>query len=404
MCIRDRAAADAPAAAEHGRAAGDGEANGDDDEACASAEAESADRRRGRRSLGSKELLVIQPSSGWQAAVKGQRAAGAPAAAHAADAWAPSSGERVEVCLHDAGWEGSWYGADVRKVRGSRAHVRYAELTEEYDVKKRLEQWVDAADLRPLPPAEPPEGFARALRVGASAQLQLNDGWWQVQISAVRKRANAFAVVAPLYNTSHEAPITSLRPDWDWYGGCWVDGATRRRFDRAGAPLAGLAPPRAKREARGESGADSGADSDADSDAELHGAGRTRGGADAEARANGVGAETEEEDNAFAAQEEEEAACESCAASRRKRAGACAAHRAALATLRDRATRRHDAKEEKRKAELAAAAEAEKRRAQLAAAEAARAASAKDAQPARARAGSSAAAQTCLLYTSDAAD
>ncbi|KAJ1640096.1 hypothetical protein T492DRAFT_832305 [Pavlovales sp. CCMP2436] len=103
---------------------------------------------------------------------------------------------------------------------------------------------MDSSDLRPQPHEAKPSDFERKLAVGAPVQFQLNDGWWEVRVVSVKKGRAGFTVVSVkkgragftvgshLYAERHETTVAKLRPDWEWHGNHWVEGSSRKRFDK----------------------------------------------------------------------------------------------------------------------------------------------------------------------------
>ena len=89
-------------------------------------------------------------------------------------------GETVEVLQEDAGFEGSYYLAEVLKMAPSeeKAHVQYQAFEEEDGSGSKLRDWVELRRIRPRAPSTD-GGFLATLSAGKPLEMKFEDGWWQ---------------------------------------------------------------------------------------------------------------------------------------------------------------------------------------------------------------------------------
>ena len=76
------------------------------------------------------------------------------------------------------------------------AKVRYLHLYASPASDELLEEVVDVAALRPLPP-HPPDGFHSHLREGDQVEMRFEEGWWPVTVAAVTPRSAAPPAAPP---------------------------------------------------------------------------------------------------------------------------------------------------------------------------------------------------------------
>lgn len=98
-------------------------------------------------------------------------------------------GKSVEVEMREEGLTGSRYTARIVEVAGKRVHVEFDDFFEEGSEVTLLRDWVKMDQLRPPPPATPPD-FFHGLGSGDALELRHEDGWWAVQYM---ERRAAFA-------------------------------------------------------------------------------------------------------------------------------------------------------------------------------------------------------------------
>jgi hypothetical protein len=123
----------------------------------------------------------------------------------------------VEVRGTEEGFFGSWYGARILEsceARGAlRLRLRYLAFQE--DDGSFWEDWVDHANVRPMPPMRSiVASLLAGLKKGAPLEIFIEDGWWEVEY--VGNDGDNYLVAARRYQVEHSVPLEQLRPAWKW--------------------------------------------------------------------------------------------------------------------------------------------------------------------------------------------
>ena len=125
-------------------------------------------------------------------------------------------GDLVEVRGVEEGFLGSWYAARILETKEDRTAIKfrvcYVAFVE--DDGSLWEDWLDAHDVRPMPPQHQPS-FIERLRGGSSLEVLIEEGWWAVEL-AKRGADGQYVVVAQRYQAEHAVPLERLRPVWHW--------------------------------------------------------------------------------------------------------------------------------------------------------------------------------------------
>jgi hypothetical protein len=126
-----------------------------------------------------------------------------------------ASGIVVEVQGTEDGFFGSWYSARVLEAKEARSTVKLRVSYQAFreDDGSTWEDWVEAHQVRPLPPQHRPN-FLRDLPKGAPLEILHKEGWWEVVFSGLN--GSKYSVVAPMYDVHHAVPAHQLRPAWQW--------------------------------------------------------------------------------------------------------------------------------------------------------------------------------------------
>jgi len=127
-----------------------------------------------------------------------------------------SEDARVEVRMEEEGLVGSHYPGRVVGVEGSRAFIEFASFFSDEGGEHPLQDWVEIAQLWPVPPPPPPDFFDR-LAEGEPLEVFHEEGWWEVRLRASclgEGGVRTFQVVSPEYQSERWAPPCELRPLW----------------------------------------------------------------------------------------------------------------------------------------------------------------------------------------------
>ena len=123
--------------------------------------------------------------------------------------YAPS--QLVEVRGTEEGFLGSWYAARVLEVKEARHAVRLAVsyVAFQEDDGGTMKETADHSRVRPVPPAHRPD-FVSELKKGAPLELELDDGWWEVEY--VGRDGSKHVVAAKRYNVRLRPSIAPRPP------------------------------------------------------------------------------------------------------------------------------------------------------------------------------------------------
>ena len=125
-------------------------------------------------------------------------------------------GTEVEVKGRDKGFEGSWYLAEVIKLKEGVSTIQYDALFEKGEEKTEVKETLKSDHLRPKPP-ELPEGWDEKLSPGTPLELKHEDGWWQVTYVSSRVGTSEVLVKSTHWgDTQHLVEKGDLRPGWKW--------------------------------------------------------------------------------------------------------------------------------------------------------------------------------------------
>ena len=126
-------------------------------------------------------------------------------------------GQLVEVRGTEEGFFGSWYGARILESCEARGalRLRVCYLAFEEDDGSFCEDWVDYANVRPMPPMRSiVASLLAGLKKGAPLEIFIEDGWWEVEY--VRRDGDNYLAAARRYQVEHSVPLEQLRPAWKW--------------------------------------------------------------------------------------------------------------------------------------------------------------------------------------------
>ncbi|KAM7262997.1 hypothetical protein ACFE04_000680 [Oxalis oulophora] len=128
------------------------------------------------------------------------------------------SGDRVEVCSNEDGYQGSYFGAKVLSRKDNDSYVvQYDNLVEESDQNTPLQEVISANEIRPMPPKSfPVTAYGGLTKVDAFDK----DGWWVGEITG--RTESKFLVYFDLYRVEIPYSITQLRPHQEFIKGHWV--------------------------------------------------------------------------------------------------------------------------------------------------------------------------------------
>ncbi|KNA05814.1 hypothetical protein SOVF_186880 [Spinacia oleracea] len=136
--------------------------------------------------------------------------------------WRFKSGDQVEVCCKDEGFNNSFYPATIiSEINTNEYIVQYNTLLTADELHPHRE-FLSAVDLRPVPPAIAITKFDRKDEVDAYA----NDGWWRGKITKKligRGRATRYYVT---FQGNGDVEVSKywsneLRIHQDWISGNW---------------------------------------------------------------------------------------------------------------------------------------------------------------------------------------
>ncbi|KAF5198248.1 hypothetical protein FRX31_012162 [Thalictrum thalictroides] len=144
-----------------------------------------------------------------------------------------SKGMEVEICSDDIGLRGAWFTATVlrsnpkRKLplrrRGyqsnerEKIYVEYHTLLANEKGTKRLREYVDVINLRPIPPREVDRSFESSDEVDA----YYNDGWWEGVVIRVLENCR-YLVYFRSGKEEIEFGQSELRIHREWVKGSWM--------------------------------------------------------------------------------------------------------------------------------------------------------------------------------------
>ncbi|KAI4301687.1 hypothetical protein L6164_034939 [Bauhinia variegata] len=131
-------------------------------------------------------------------------------------------GSAVEINPADEGFGGSWYeGTVIRrcssKNNASQFLVEYKTIMETQDTSKPLQEKVDAALLRPVPPKD----TNREFKFGEVVDAYFNEGWWEGAITQDLGNGR-FTVYFRGTKEQIEFGKEDLRLHREWVNGNWV--------------------------------------------------------------------------------------------------------------------------------------------------------------------------------------
>ncbi|KAL9297775.1 hypothetical protein ACSQ67_023671 [Phaseolus vulgaris] len=127
-------------------------------------------------------------------------------------------GDKVEVCINEEGFLGSYYLATVvSRLDNGLYIVRYDTLLED-DESQPLTETLFPKELRPKPPRlTATSSFALYQRVDAFD----NDGWWVGEISGKVDNRHYYVY----FSTTHEEivyPASAISVHQEWLNGQWI--------------------------------------------------------------------------------------------------------------------------------------------------------------------------------------
>lgn len=132
----------------------------------------------------------------------------------------------MEVCSKEDGFLGSYYKARLLgKVSKDKYLVEFLTLVSEEDEKLKLREVVDAAEVRPCPPAIKVAEFNVLDKVDAYDR----DGWWVGRVTGREFGEDKYSVY---FESSGDEFVYSgylLRVHQEWENGVWVTSNVRSR-------------------------------------------------------------------------------------------------------------------------------------------------------------------------------
>ncbi|GMN35958.1 hypothetical protein TIFTF001_042327 [Ficus carica] len=143
-------------------------------------------------------------------------------------------GDKIEVCIKEEGFLGSYYEATVVSQLPKGLYVvQYKELFEESNESEPLVETVRDREVRPVPPQIPAAEF-RFLDVVDAFD---NDGWWVGKISG-KKSSDHYYVFFEITSDEIAYPVSRLRAHLDWVKGKWVSPKNKaKKMERGGEGL-----------------------------------------------------------------------------------------------------------------------------------------------------------------------
>ena len=147
----------------------------------------------------------------------------------------------------EAAAAGGGGGGDAEKIK-----VVYDAFEEEDESGRKLEDWVEARRIRPLPPAAR-DDFLGGLAPGAPFEMRFEDGWWQSTLIYVGAKGALPPILDAATLPVGEVAIGLDQTDWKVVEAAGAAGAAGRAAARVGvAGAAGRRRPaeRARRRAR----------------------------------------------------------------------------------------------------------------------------------------------------------
>ena len=127
-----------------------------------------------------------------------------------------SVGDRVEARQTAEGLVGAWYSGEVvaEEEDTDRVHVKYDHFFDEEDETQHEVEIVERSQLRPEP-APPPVGWLQRAAIGAALELELEEGWWPVELVQKRLKGgkvDLHKVWSRMYDKTHTVASKRLRP------------------------------------------------------------------------------------------------------------------------------------------------------------------------------------------------
>lgn len=133
-------------------------------------------------------------------------------------------GDDVEIASKEDGFEGSYYKAIITTPIRKRDYiVQYRTLMTE-DMFGPLRAFVDADEIRPVPPEIPVTEY----QIGDKVDAYHNDGWWSGKI--VRRIGDdKYSVYFKQSDEEIVYEFDELRVHQDWVKGKWVSKVKKKR-------------------------------------------------------------------------------------------------------------------------------------------------------------------------------
>ncbi|KAK9136648.1 hypothetical protein Sjap_007242 [Stephania japonica] len=127
-------------------------------------------------------------------------------------------GALVEVSSDEADLRGAWFTATVLRTnsRTKKAYVEYETLTADEEGSKRLKEFVDLVNVRPVAPREADP----RIEVSDEVDALHNDGWWEGVVTKVL--GERFMVYFRCSKEEIEFGKEDLRLHREWVRGSWV--------------------------------------------------------------------------------------------------------------------------------------------------------------------------------------
>lgn len=126
------------------------------------------------------------------------------------------SGDIVEVCSKEEGFQGSYYRATImKKLDANSYQVKYRRLVEE-DGSTPLTETVRVDEVRPVPTKV---GVKGGFRLYDKVDAFDNDGWWVGKITG--KRGSTYYVYFDSCKVEQPFDKNMLRVHQDWVNGHW---------------------------------------------------------------------------------------------------------------------------------------------------------------------------------------
>ncbi|KAF5186824.1 hypothetical protein FRX31_023589 [Thalictrum thalictroides] len=130
-----------------------------------------------------------------------------------------TKGMEVEVCSDDVGFRGAWFTATVLRsnLKQKKICVEYKTLVASEKDTRPLREFVNMANLRPIPPREIKRSFESSDEVDAYH----NDGWWEGVVVKVLD-SSRYSVYFRSGKEQIEFEESQLRIHREWVNGFWV--------------------------------------------------------------------------------------------------------------------------------------------------------------------------------------